>query len=216
MARRTRRFLLSCLLLSVLFCENGLFCRGNLIANLNSRSQDQESPLKLISYCIDCPSPEQEGTIIQGLLPRYGLKTYFVSAELIYCIPNKADSGILNDHQFHERIVLVDRGDNSLLDKVISIQNGGAAGVLIADDGQCNEDFSYCGPRAGSVKDGGFAAHDYMSESWRKISIPVLLITFKSAETIRRLMPVKRVLLPRLGYHNITVLRNPDGSADEL
>lgn len=216
MATRSLRFLLNCLLLTVLFWEKNFFCSGNLIANLNSRSQDQESPLKLISYCIDCPSPEQEGTITQGLLPRYGLKNYFVSAELVYCIPNKADSGILNDYQFRGRIVLVDRGEIGILDKVILIQSGGAVGVLIADDGQCNEEFSYCGPRAGSVKDGGFAAHDHVSESWRKIRIPVLLVSFKSAESIRRLMPVKRVLLPRLGYHNITVLRNPDGTVDEL
>ena len=42
----------------------------------------------------------------------------------------------------------------------MNVQYSGAAGVIIVDDGQCNEDFSRCGPRAGSVKDGGFAPMD--------------------------------------------------------
>lgn len=204
------------LVLSELICCSTVFCCANLVANLNSRSHDPDSPLRLISFCIDCPSPEEEGTIVNGLLPRFGLKDYFVSGQLVYCIPNLADSAFVNEEQFDNRIVVVDRGGISLLDKALKIQETGAVGIIIADDGQCNDMFSFCGARAGSVRDGGFAAHDHFGEMWRDIEIPVLLVTMKTAETIRRLMPVERVLLPRMGYHNITVLRNPDGTREEL
>ena len=204
------------LIVSELICCSTVFCQANLVANLNSRSQDPDSPIRLISFCIDCPSPDQEGTIVNALLPRFGLKEYFVSAELVYCIPNLADSDIINEEQFYNRIVVVDRGGISLIDKALKIQETGALGIIIADDGQCNDTFSFCGPRAGSVRDGGFAAHDHYNEMWKDIEIPVLLVTFQTAETIRRLMPVERVLLQRMGYHNITILTNADGTRDEL
>jgi hypothetical protein len=35
-------------------------------------------------------------------------------------------------------------------------------------------------------------------------------------ETIRRIMPVERVDMYQLGFQNITVLMNTDGSRDEL
>ena len=124
-----------------------VFCCGNLIANLNSRSHhhsDQHSPIKLISYCIDCPSPEQEGSIAYGLLPRYGTKEYLVSGEVIYCIPNMADSPtLINGHHVRDRIAFVDRGGNSLLEKATKLQAAGAIGIIIADDGQCKPFFCY-------------------------------------------------------------------------
>jgi hypothetical protein len=77
------------------------------------------------------------------------LKEYFVSAEVVYCIPNRAESNILNTAHFENRIVIVDRGEISLYEKARKIQEDGAVGILIADDGQCTEEFSFCGPRAG-------------------------------------------------------------------
>lgn len=204
------------IMLTKLLCFKSVFCCGNLIANLNSHSIDPDSPLKLISYCIDCPSPDREGTIIYGLLPRHGVKEYFISAQVVYCIPNLADSDILNDEQFTNRIVIVDRGGITLFEKIFKIQEAGALGIIIADDGQCNEQFSYCGPRVGSVREGGFAPHDHFDKMWRVINIPVLLISLKTAEHMRRLMPVERIFLPKMGYHNMTVLTNADGSREEL
>ena len=204
------------IILSGVICFNTVPCLANLVSNLNSRSHDPESPLKLITYCVDCPFPEYEGTVISGLVPRFGLKEYFVSAQLVYCIPNLADSKIINEDQLNGRIVVVDRGSVSLYEKVLRIQGSGAVGIIIADDGQCNDMFTYCGQKAGSVRDGGFAAHDYFSESWRLIKIPVLLVTSKTAEAIRRLMPVERILLQNMGYHNITILMKSDGSRDDL
>ena len=204
------------IILTEVICFNTVPCLANLVSNLNSRSHDPESPLKLITYCVDCPFPEYEGTVISGLVPRFGLKEYFVSAQLVYCIPNLADSKIINEDQLNGRIVVVDRGNIGLYEKALRISKSGAVGMIIADDGQCNDIFTFCGPRAGSVKDGGFAAHDYSSELWRGIKIPVLLVTSKTAETIRRLMPVERILLPNMGYHNITILMKSDGSRDDL
>ena len=204
------------LIFTEVISSSSVFCVANLVANLNSRSYEPESPLKLITYCIDCQFPEHEGTVVDGLLPRFGLKEYFVSAQLVYCIPNLADSKIINEDQLSGRIVVVDRGSVSLYEKVLRIQGSGAVGIIIADDGQCNDMFTFCGQKAGSVRDGGFAAHDYFSESWRLIKIPVLLVTSKTAEAIRRLMPVERILLQNMGYHNITILMKSDGSRDDL
>lgn len=138
-------------IVSNLLCFSTVLCDANLIVNLNSRSRDPDSPVKIISFCIDCPSPEQEGSTAYGLLPRYGLKEYFVSAEAVYCIPNQAESNIRNGAHFENRIVIVDRGGISLFEKARKIQEIGAVGILIADDGQCTEQFSFCGPRAGYI-----------------------------------------------------------------
>ena len=195
-----------------------VFCCGNLIANLNSRSHhsDQHSPVKLISYCIDCPSPEQEGSIAYGLLPRYGTKDYLVSGEVIYCIPNLADTPtLINGHHVRDRIAFVDRGGNSLLEKATKLQAAGAIGIIIADDGQCDEQFFHCGVRAGSAPEGGFAAHDHMNEGWKSITIPVLLVTLNTAEKIRRIMPIEKIEVRGLGKHNMSIVIT-NGFREEL
>ena len=197
------------------FCSSS----GNLIANLNSRSHhsDPSSPVKLISYCIDCPSPEHEGSIAFGLLPRHGSHDFLVSGEVIYCVPNFADTPVLiNAHQLWNRIAFVDRGGNSLLEKATKLQKAGAIGVIIADDGQCDEQFLHCGVRAGSAPEGGFGAHDHMNEGWKGITIPVLLVTLTTAEQMRRIMPIEKIQIRGRGQQNISVVIGRDGLREEL
>jgi hypothetical protein len=171
----------------------------------------------MISYCVGCPSPEDEGSMAYGLIARHGVKEFHVTGEVLYCIPNFAeDETIVNRHQFPDRIVFVNRGEISLLEKVLRIQEAGAAGVIIADDGRCTDSFSSCGPRAGSVADGGFAPDDAQVVLWSKVEIPVVLVTMGTAEKFRRSMVIEQVLVPRKGYQNATILRNPDGSREEL
>jgi hypothetical protein len=171
----------------------------------------------MVSFCRGCPSPEDEGSAIFGIMPRYGFHDYHVTAEMVYCVPNHAeDEDLMNGHQFNDRVVFVDRGIVSLLDKVLKIQSSGASGIIIADDGQCTENFSYCGPRAGSVAEGGFAPDEASSLQWKSVSIPVILVTFSSAEKLRRLMQIEKVNVPRKGFQNVTILFNPDGSREEL
>lgn len=187
---------------------------ATVIACLNSRSNDPNSPIKTISFCVDCPSPEIEGSITTGLLPRHGIKEYFFMGELVYSIPNYAEkNNILNKHQFPDRIVFVNRGMIPFLDKVTRLQHAGASAIIIADDGQCDDDFIFCGTRSGSAREGGFASHDDKLK-WDAINIPILLITRKSADKLRDLMRVEYMPIPRMGMQNVTVLRNFNGELE--
>ena len=166
------------------------------------------NPLRMISFCQDCPYPEDEGSIAYGILPKYlHLNEYSTTAEAVYCIPNYADYvKIVNGREFSDRIVLVNRGNGvTIHDKVLKIQNSGAAGVIVIDDGQCDEQFISCGFRAGSSSEGGIAAHDEIS-LWKQITIPVILVSHQTGERLKRIMPMKVMEVPRLGLQNITIL----------
>jgi hypothetical protein len=103
---------------------------------------------------------------------------------------------------------------NNLHEKVIVAQKAGALAVLIADDGSCGEAFANCGPRAGSVSQGGFAPHDSQTIWQSQIKIPVLLISVSAAERLRRAMEIQRLNLPQYGWQNISstsMLEDEDG-----
>lgn len=187
---------------------------GSLVVNLTSRGSDADGALKWVTFCIKCPDPHTDGSVVPALNAKYGVDVYSVTGELVYCVPNYAESKfIVNDHQFPNRVVLVDRGKISLLNKVLKIQDTEALGIIIADDGSCREDFSFCGPRAGSVSEGGFAAHDDESR-WLKVDIPVVLVSLSTAERLRKAMGVKLAQIHGLGAHNITVHIGEEGRPD--
>ena len=166
------------------------------------------NPLRMISFCQDCPYPEDEGSIAYGILPKHlHLNEYSVTAEVVYCIPNYADYvKIVNGREFNDRIVIVNRGKGvTIHDKVFMIQSSGAVGVIVIDDGQCDEQFISCGFRAGSSSEGGIAAFDEPS-LWKQITIPVILVTQRSGERLKNIMPMKIMDVPRLGLQNITIL----------
>lgn len=182
----------------------------NLIVSLSGKSNKSDNPVKLISFCVGCPFPESEGSAAYGLASKHLVKDYHAIGELIYCVPNYAElPKILNLHNFNNRIVLVDRGVVGIIDKVNRILKSDALGIIIADDGRCNEDFSFCGQRAGSVMEGGFAAYDD-NNIWRKVNIPVILVTVKTADKLRSMMHIRKVNIPRLGLHNVTIFDNDD------
>lgn len=188
---------------------------AQLILNLTSRGES-EGPIKYVSFCHDCPAPDKEGSITKALNAKFGLQQYSVTGELVYCIPNHAERPrILNSHQLDDRIIFVDRGKVSLLEKILRIQQQTEAiGIIVADDGVCDEDFVNCGPRAGSASEGGFAAHDSDSR-WKDIEIPVLLVSSSSAERIRKMMGITQIKVKGVGLQNMTTLVG-DGGRDEL
>lgn len=173
--------------------------------NLTSRNNEISNPVKFVSYCFHCISPDSEGAFVKGLVSRFGVHEFQISGELVYCIPNFVEKKrILNSHHLKNRIVLVDRGKNSLLEKVLKIQETEALGLIIADDGSCDEEFFSCGPRAGSIRDGGFAAFDDLNR-WGNVRIPVVMITVKSADLLRKLMGIQNIFIPGTGRHNMTI-----------
>ncbi|KAJ1430401.1 hypothetical protein B484DRAFT_448933 [Ochromonadaceae sp. CCMP2298] len=198
------------ILLLALFLESGL---GNLMVSLSTRHDRTGGAVKLISFCIDCPAPDSEGSAAHALLPKHGMQDFHVIGELVYCVPNFAESKrVMNPHQFINRIVLVDRGRIPILEKLQKIMLTDASGIIIADDGRCNDEFTFCGHRAGSAAEGGFSPYD-SEELWNDLEIPVMMVSVRTADTIRRMMGFNKVEIPRLGLHNVTAFN--DGS-DEL
>lgn len=178
-------------------------------------SSQRMTALSIVSFCVDCPSPDIEGSFVNAITSKHGLKEYLVTGELVYCVPNFVHlPSILNEHQLVKRIALVDRGgDVSLIEKALRVQRAGALGVIIADDGRCNSQFTFCGPRAGSIAAGGIAANDEYS-MWGAITIPVVMVTLESADKLRRLMGTRQVDIPKLGMQNITIFKHTND--DEL
>ena len=177
---------------------------------INKNSKIIINPIRMISFCQDCPYPEDEGSIAYGILPKFlPLNEYSMTAEVIYCIPNYADyTKIVNSREFHDRIVLVNRGNRvTIHDKALMIQKSGAIGVIVIDDGQCDEEFISCGFRAGSSNEGGIASYDDPS-LWKQITIPVILVTYHTGERMKKIMPMKVIDVPRLGLQNVTIIEH--------
>lgn len=179
---------------------------ATLLVSLTSRQfADSFKAVKLLSFCVDCPSPEEQGSLAYGLTAKHGLQHYSVVGALIYCIPNFAESPkLLNSHELSERVVMVDRGKINIIDKVLKIQQHGAVAVIVADDGRCKNDFKSCGPLAGSAKEGGFAAHDD-ERSWKEVTIPVVVVSVETADKMRRMMGIEVVNIRKWGLNNVTV-----------
>lgn len=164
--------------------------------------------LKMLSFCKNCESPSDGGSFVFGLIPLHLPPAITVTGKLIYSVPNHADSEVIyNGHNLYNNIALVERGKVSILEKCIRLQSYGAIGVVIMDDGRCNDDLTYCGPRAGGVGEGGFAPHDD-PKLWKDINIPVFLISATSGDRLRRIMVLKRVEINGKGVHNVTMMRD--------
>lgn len=146
-----------------------------------------------------------------ALNARHGLQKYMVTGDLVYSIPNHLElSKILNPRQIEDRVALVDRGGGvSFLDKIFRAESYGALAVIIVDDQHCNIDFSFCGVRAGSAKEGGFAAQDD-EYRWNRVSIPVVLVSFQTGEKLKSMMRMKVIEVPKVGYNNATLLDEED------
>ena len=169
------------------------------------------APYIQFSYCIDCPSPRFEGSLSRGLLPKYNKVFASITAEVVYSVPNFADkSRILNKHEIADRIVMVDRGVNSILDKVINLQSHGARGIIVVDDGRCDDTFTSCGRGGGAVKDGGFSSNDD-SHRWKSVHIPVILVSKTVANVLTGLMDVTLIDIPRLGLQKVSATTRREG-----
>lgn len=187
--------------------SNFMLSSGHLVVNLAGRGDRDESAIKLVSFCLRCPDPTREGSQLPALNVRFGQQEFSITAQLAYCVPNYVEKNkLFNYHQLFQRIAFVERGKVSVLQKVLRIQQQSkAVGVIVADDGTCDESFRFCGPRAGSVYDGGFAAFDD-EQLWKKIELPVLVVTATSAERLRAMMGVERVIVRGLGLQNVSAI----------
>ncbi|CAM9859471.1 unnamed protein product [Discosporangium mesarthrocarpum] len=115
----------------------------------------------------------------------------------MYAVPNDGQSELLNAEDMPGRIVLVDRGEVPILEKVLRAQAAGAVGVIVADNGGCSADLTDCG-RVGGVKDGGFARKDG-ARVWLSITVPVAMVTQHAGTRFKGMMALRAVEVPGLG-----------------
>lgn len=83
------------------------------------------------------------------------------------------------------------------MEKVLKVQAAGAKGVVVADDGGCNDGFIDCG-RLGGVRDGGFAKRDG-THAWSGVKIPAVLVSAADGEKLRGMMHLEKVFVKGLG-----------------
>jgi hypothetical protein len=180
-----------------------------LVMYLGNRNhfEKSDSNICMLNYCLDCHAPEHHGSFVLGLAARYGLKTFSITGELVYGIPNFGEAKeFINRDDCEDRIVFVNRGGGvPIRDKVVKAQKVGAIGVIVVDDGRCDEAFYFCGVQAGNRFEGGFAPNDRIEE-WNEIRIPVFLVTARTGDELRNHMDVESYNIKGLGTHNSTVL----------
>ena len=124
---------------------------------------------------------------------------FHVHGELIYSVPNDAASPLLNP--VGGAIVLVDRGNVSLVEKARAVEAAGGLAVVVADDGTCGDEF-ICGGWLGSRGDGLQLAEKDAPSSWSDVSIPLVMVSAASAARLRAHMGVVDVVMEGLGVQH--------------
>ena len=178
---------------------------GVLLVSIDIRKTTLKSSFLVhISFCKDCSSPDQEGSLVTGLLSYWSHSLdRKVGGAVVYGVPNHGEKEVLtNSAQLKGNVALLDRGKIEVLAKALRAQSAGAVALIIADDGSCTADLSHCGRRAGGIKS-GFVPLDE-AYAWAEVRIPVLIIASASAERLRHLMTISRVDLPRFGIQNVS------------
>ena len=84
-----------------------------------------------------------------------------------------------------------------MLEKIVRCQDAGALGVIVVDDGSCNEDLSNCG-RAGGASVGGFAWRDN-EIAWRKATVPAVVVSRATGERMKKSMNLQLMRLAGVG-----------------
>ncbi|CAN0232243.1 unnamed protein product, partial [Scytosiphon promiscuus] len=118
--------------------------------------------------------------------------------DLVYAVPNKGNADVLlNGDDMTACVVLFERGEIPVVEKVLKAQAAGAVGVVVIDNGGCNDGFLDCG-RLGGVRDRGFARRDG-SHAWSGVKIPAVLVSMAQGERLRGMMRLQKVTVEGLG-----------------
>jgi hypothetical protein len=182
----------------------------------SERTKVVDGVVKKVKYCVGCNDPSRGGTFTFALPAKYGVSKFALTGEVVQGVPNHAESKpLLNSDDIYGRIVLFTRGVVSLVHKAQRAQQSGAIAVIVADDGRCDDDFTDCGARAGSVRSGGIASNDDEIE-WKIIDIPLVIITQREAERLKQAMRVQELDVPPYGNQNVTLIERKEPHWDEL
>lgn len=150
-----------------------------------------------LTYCQACLDPLEQGSHVDVWEAHFHPSDYRVSGELVYAVPNDVSADILNEDSVRGNIVLIDRGKVPLVTKVRRAQEAGAVGVVIVDDGSCNQNFE-CGGNLGSRSHGYFCAQDH-AVLWKNIVIPTVLTLQTHGNRMKEIMDLETMNLPDHG-----------------
>ena len=152
-------------------------------------------------FCKLCRDAREDGSVLDVWEAHFRPPDYSVSAELVYAVPNDASSELLNRDDLSGNIALIDRGTVPIVAKVQRAQAAGAIGVVIVDDGDCDNDFD-C-DKLGSRGDGyGWSAQDH-AERWRGIKIPSILTLQVHGDGLKEMMDLETMELASLGLQRM-------------
>ena len=173
--------------------------------------------VKLVNFCIDCPNPEEQGSVTSALMSYHMMETmgnaaltFDIIGEAVYAIPNYVDhKKVLNAPQLKGRIALIKRGKIPLGKKVDRLlEKSRPSAIIIIDDGQCDEQFLSCGYRAGGAFQKGFSAFDD-TDAWERAlyhRIPVMMVTAETGGRFDSLMAIRKVDVLGMGESYMTIL----------
>ena len=191
--------------------ENNNVSRSKERTVVSMRSQsfsNQPAGIKTIYICNGCSRPEIDHNVIHldSLVAARGPQKFDLrSKNVLYAIPNhgqRVDTRIMNSEFMQDSVVIFDRGTGvSIVDKALLAQEFQALGVIIIDDGRCDEEMTHCGMGASNITR-GFGTRDHWA-LWSKVEIPCVLITKKRGDKLRSLLEVTSVDIAGIGKQYI-------------
>ena len=65
-----------------------VFCAADLIIHTSSSSSSLsgEEPLKQLFICMNCPHPQQEGSLVYALIAKYSTRDYDITGQVEYLV----------------------------------------------------------------------------------------------------------------------------------
>eukprot|EP00941_MAST-03F_sp_MAST-3F-sp1_P002183 g2183.t1 len=164
--------------------------KGHVLASLTSRGG--------LVACKDCDDPSEAGIYYDIWPCHYQMSNFHIDAEIIYSVPNDASSELLNADHLTDNLVLVDRGSTPIVEIVRTVERSspGALGIIIVDDGSCDDNFQ-CTKGSRKAGEGFGAADDW--QNWVGLNTPCFLVTKDTGKSLKSFMPLHKVNVVNLG-----------------
>lgn len=153
-------------------------------------------------WCAHCRNPHAGGAFAPTFESAHNPRAYHVDGELVLAVPLDASTPLLD--RVGGALVLAERGGGvSLAAKARHAQEAGALGLVVVDAaGECGDELR-CGGALGDKggdDDAGFGLGD-TGGGWETIFIPVVLVSQREGERLRRAMAASDAHVDSLGAH---------------
>ena len=113
--------------------------------------------------------------VVNAWTSHWSPKSFTIIGKAVYANPILLDSDVRRPETVVDKIVIASRGRVPLAHKAKRVQAAGGKGLIVIDDGLCEEYDQAC--VAGSDKSRGEAWGRYdMPEHWKDLRIPVILL----------------------------------------